>query len=345
LCLKEYGKALKKWVDTEKHFLDILSDQLDFHTYCLRKMTLRQYVKMLRFEDRVFGHQYYVRAAIQIVKMYLFLHDNPLERTKAEEDAYLATLSPDEQKKYLRKKKREEAKKAKEEEEKKLQQQQLQKAQQKKGKQAPVDDDPNGTRFLNVPDKLEEAHIFLQRLIQFAPDNLETHLLSFEIALRRKKYLVALRSMLKGRAIAPEDPQIHRNTVRLFSHVDPEMRPLVRQVIQEEQARILTGQTTTQFNDAYLKRHSKSLAGRHAYTDVAALLDGSRKEALYKALHDDISDTAYNALDNCIQVHKSLVKQAPALARSYFDKCHTAFPLATYFVLVVEEEDKEQEKQ
>ena len=31
-----------------KHFLDITEDQFDFHTYCIRKMTLRAYIDMLR---------------------------------------------------------------------------------------------------------------------------------------------------------------------------------------------------------------------------------------------------------------------------------------------------------
>lgn len=39
-CLrtKSYGKALKKLMSVDKHFTDIVEDQFDFHTYCLRKM-------------------------------------------------------------------------------------------------------------------------------------------------------------------------------------------------------------------------------------------------------------------------------------------------------------------
>lgn len=31
-----------------KHFFDIEEDQFDFHSYCIRKMTLRAYIEMLR---------------------------------------------------------------------------------------------------------------------------------------------------------------------------------------------------------------------------------------------------------------------------------------------------------
>jgi hypothetical protein len=47
----QYGKALKKLMAVDKHFADIMEDQFDFHSYCLRKMTLRAYVRMLRCES------------------------------------------------------------------------------------------------------------------------------------------------------------------------------------------------------------------------------------------------------------------------------------------------------
>jgi len=39
-----------------KHFADITDDQFDFHTYCLRKVTLRAY---LRFAVRTLIMNYY----------------------------------------------------------------------------------------------------------------------------------------------------------------------------------------------------------------------------------------------------------------------------------------------
>ena len=42
---KEYGKALKRFHVIEKIYDDIYDDQFDFHTYCMRKMTLRAYVR------------------------------------------------------------------------------------------------------------------------------------------------------------------------------------------------------------------------------------------------------------------------------------------------------------
>lgn len=46
-----------------QHFTEIIEDQFDFHTYCMRKMTLRAYVDLLRLEDVLRKHPFYFRAA------------------------------------------------------------------------------------------------------------------------------------------------------------------------------------------------------------------------------------------------------------------------------------------
>lgn len=60
-----------------KHFEDFQEDQFDFHTYCLRKMTLRTYVEMLHMEDEVYHHMYYSKAAWGSIQAYLLLLDQP----------------------------------------------------------------------------------------------------------------------------------------------------------------------------------------------------------------------------------------------------------------------------
>ena len=42
---KSYGRALKRYHQMERHFVEMYDDQFDFHSYCTRKMTLRAYVK------------------------------------------------------------------------------------------------------------------------------------------------------------------------------------------------------------------------------------------------------------------------------------------------------------
>lgn len=69
-----------------KHFDDFNEDQFDFHSYCLRKVTLRAYISVIRFEDEVYGQYYYCRAACGIIKIFLHLADNPHNDDDTEPD-------------------------------------------------------------------------------------------------------------------------------------------------------------------------------------------------------------------------------------------------------------------
>lgn len=61
-----------------QHFVEITDDQFDFHTYCMRKITLRSYVELLKLEDVLRQHPFYFRAARIAIEIYLKLHDSPL---------------------------------------------------------------------------------------------------------------------------------------------------------------------------------------------------------------------------------------------------------------------------
>lgn len=86
----------------EKHYADITEDQFDFHSYCLRKMTLRAYIEMLRFQDRLHAHAYFRKAAAGAIRCYIKLYDSP-PTSSTEEDDELAKM-PASQKKKLRQK-------------------------------------------------------------------------------------------------------------------------------------------------------------------------------------------------------------------------------------------------
>ncbi|GKB35326.1 N-terminal acetyltransferase A complex auxiliary subunit NAA15-like protein isoform X2 [Tanacetum coccineum] len=98
----ELGRALKNFLAVEKHYADITEDQFDFHSYCLRKMTLRSYIEMLRFQDRLQAHSYFRKAAVRAIRCYIKLYDAP---TKLNKDDELSKL-PASQKKKLRQKQR-----------------------------------------------------------------------------------------------------------------------------------------------------------------------------------------------------------------------------------------------
>lgn len=140
-------------------------DQFDFHSYCLRKMTLHAYIDMLRWEDSIRHHRFFFRAATQAVRTYLRLYDIPIEQAEAianNEDG----LTEEERKQAERKKKRAENKAKKAAEEKKA-------AEAAKGGAAKVsakaDPDPDGELLAATQDPLGEATKFIRQLQNFSP--------------------------------------------------------------------------------------------------------------------------------------------------------------------------------
>jgi hypothetical protein len=46
------------------HFTQFVEDQMDFHGYSMRKMTLQAYSDLLRFTDRIHNHHFYLEATL-----------------------------------------------------------------------------------------------------------------------------------------------------------------------------------------------------------------------------------------------------------------------------------------
>ncbi|ORE13778.1 N-terminal acetyltransferase A, auxiliary subunit [Rhizopus microsporus] len=94
---KEYGKALKRFHSIEKIYTDYYDDQFDFHSYCLRKLTLRAYVNALKWEDKNKLNPFYLKAAKGAVDAYLALADKPKteEAAKAKTDKKATDSDPD----------------------------------------------------------------------------------------------------------------------------------------------------------------------------------------------------------------------------------------------------------
>ncbi|KAI2513134.1 NMDA receptor-regulated protein 1 [Fragilaria crotonensis] len=110
----KYGRSLKKYAAVMKHFEDIHEDQFDFHSYCIRKVTLRAYCDVLDWEDALWGQPYYRRAAEGTIRLYKTIYDDPSILADLQEPDY-SEMSAAEKKKakaVARKKKKAAEKKA-----------------------------------------------------------------------------------------------------------------------------------------------------------------------------------------------------------------------------------------
>ncbi|KAK4445638.1 N-alpha-acetyltransferase 15, NatA auxiliary subunit [Podospora aff. communis PSN243] len=233
-----YGLALKRY-HTVFNIFDIWQeDQFDFHSFSLRKGQIRAYIDMVRWEDQLREHPFYFRAALDAVKLYLTMHDKPQGPNGVNGvDGKSANGEDAAEKKKAAKKAKKEAQKAEREAAEKAAKQDPNKAAQK-GKEEDTkkkDDDPNGLKLAATTDPLGDALKFLWPLLQFSPKNIEGQIAGFEVFIRRKKYLLALRCLLAAQAIDKEDARVKEQAARLKETVQPilsSLDPKVKDVIE-----------------------------------------------------------------------------------------------------------------
>ncbi|KAG8481929.1 hypothetical protein CXB51_026657 [Gossypium anomalum] len=343
----DLGRALKKFLAVEKHYADITEDQFDFHSYCLRKMTLRAYVEMLKFQDRLHSHAYFHKAAAGAIRCYLKFYDSPVNSPAEEEDN--TSKTPSQKKKMKKQRKAERAKKEAEEKN----EESSASGNSKFGKRhiKPVDPDPYGEKLLKTEDPLSEATKYLKLLQKNSPDSLETHLLSFEVNMRKQKILLAFQAVKQLLRLDAENPDSHRCLIKFFHKVGSMPAPvtdaekLVWSVLEAERPSIsqLQEKTLSEANKVFLGKHEDSLMHRVAVAEMLFTLDPTEKPEAVKLIEDSSNKVvATNGalgpvrewkLKDCIVVHKLLDKvltdQDAALRWKV--RCAEFFPYSTYF--------------
>ncbi|KAK6264024.1 hypothetical protein SCA6_019458 [Theobroma cacao] len=343
----DLGRALKKFLAVEKHYADITEDQFDFHSYCLRKMTLRAYVEMLKFQDRLHSHAYFHKAAAGAIRCYLKLYDSPLNSPAEEEDD--ASKTPSQKKKMKKQRKAERAKKEAEEKIEESSASGISKSGKRHVK--PVDPDPYGEKLVKTEDPLLEATKYLKLLQKNSPDSLETHLLSFEVNMRKQKILLAFQAVKQLLRLDAENPDSHCCLIKFFHKVGSMPDPvtdgdkLVWSVLEAERPSIsqLQEKTLGEANEVFLGKHEDSLMHRVAVAEMLYTLEPTKKVEAIKLIEDSTNkvvsmDGALGPvtewkLKDCIAVHKLLEKVLidHDAALRWKVRCAEFFPYSTYF--------------
>jgi peptide alpha-N-acetyltransferase len=308
----EYGRALKRFLKVDSHFLDFVEDQFDFHQYCLRKQTMRVYVDMLRMEDDLYKHPVYAKAVEGAVAAYVQLFDTPGKSPEEVEAEKVAAMTPEEAKKYLQKKRKEEAKKLKEAENARAASAAATAGGKKGGgdSKKPVDTDPDGVLLATTKDPLGEATKLLNRLLTASPDRLESQLMAFEIYHRKKKLLLALKAVKKAGDLATdggkESPRVHYALIRLASLVEQQQEgnDVVSSVLKDHVAKLLGSPSTTaaHYHAAWVQQHGNaSLAHRFiAAQATAALYPTKRAHAAAELANAGPCGASH---PECVRVH------------------------------------------
>ncbi|KAJ6839531.1 N-alpha-acetyltransferase 15, NatA auxiliary subunit [Iris pallida] len=347
----DLGRALKKFLAVEKHYADMTEDQFDFHSYCLRKMTLRAYVSMLKFQDRLHSHPYFHKAAAGAIRCYMKLHDSPLKSSTEEEDE-MSRLPPSQRKKLRQKQRKAEARNKKEAEEtNEVEANSVSVSKSGKRQVKTVDLDPNGEKLLQVEDPLSEATKYLKLLQSNSAKSLETHILSFELNMSKQKILLAFQAVKQLLKLDENNPDSHRCLIKFFHKISNLPAPvtdsekLIWSVLEAERPDIsqLHGRSLIEANRSFLEKHKGSLMHRVAAAEMMYMLEPDKKHEAIKLVEHSIKEMASTDIvpgavkawqfQECVLVHKLLEKvfvDNDAASR-WKTQCSEYFPYSTYF--------------
>ncbi|XP_045143025.1 N-alpha-acetyltransferase 16, NatA auxiliary subunit [Echinops telfairi] len=348
--LGKYGDALKKCHEVERHFFEITDDQFDFHTYCMRKMTLRAYVDLLRLEDILRRHAFYFKAARSAIEIYLKLYDNPLTNENKQQEINSENLSAKELKKMLSKQRRAQ-KKAKLEEERKHAERERQQKNPKK-KRDEEEEEATGLKEEFIPERLERVENPLEEAIKFliplknlVADNIDTHLLAFEIYFRKGKFLLMLQSVKRAFAINSNNPWLHECLIKFSKSVSnhSNLPDIVNQVLSQEMQKIFVNKDLESFNEDFLKHNATSLQHLLSGAKMMYFLDKSRQEkaiAIATRLDETIKDKNVKILT---KVSEALLDGSLGKCRPQYEEyraaCHRRFPLTPAFLPAASQAD------
>ncbi|EAS36268.3 N-terminal acetyltransferase catalytic subunit [Coccidioides immitis RS] len=334
---RKIGLALKRFHSVYNIFDIWQEDQFDFHGFSLRKGMIRAYVDMVRWEDQLRSHPYYTRAALGAIKAYILLHDEP---DLAHGPIPVGTNGLDghadssERKKALKKAKKEQQK---------LEKVEAEKTKARKaattggGGDARKDDtDPLGLNLARTSDPMKDALKFLDPLLEMSPKNIEVQTAGYEVYIRRKKYLLALKCLLAAQAINPSDPTLHVQLARFRKTLNELSEPLpaeVQEIVTSEFETLLPkSQDLAAWNDSYLTENSSSVPHIHAALTVRRIIAPEQKAQTEKDLASSI-DLETASIESALAGLHLLDdwRSGPEAKTSYIGQANTRWKEASVF--------------
>lgn len=371
LCYQSHRQlnlALKRYSQTKKIFEDHWDDQLDFHSYCIRKFTLRDYADMCRWEDGIRGHRFYIEACLGMIDIYLATHDDPSSMSQRHAlvgvEANGNGLSEAQKKEAKRLKKAELKKK---EEEKKQAAAATAAAAAAAKKQSstedeeinapPSDTDPEGWGLLQRQDPLAEVGRLLRILHLHAASEPRVWLSTFEYALRDNNWLLCARALRKatdllgglssssynGPALSG---RLHVARLQLFKRM-PDLASAPEAVRAGIEAALGTSQDLQPPDGVHIDRLNDDFFQRTAdavsYSRAKLALGGAAEDEAAKFVLLQVPVTPGAKLSTLLEAYRLLAGQSlmapkfqtPASAQQleeYRSKAHALVPLAEEFM-------------
>lgn len=288
--------ALKKYYVIQKVFESFREDQYEFHQYSVRKTILNVYTEMLKWEDNVRSHPGFIHAAVATVQIWVALFDDATLGPSLQPAE--TTASDVSSKKALNKAKKA-ARKGQPEADGANSKKATATQTEDRGLEPPrlKDDDPEGLKLVLAEDPLERADKYLTGLSELVPQNMDICFAIYDVAIRRKKYLQAVRMLMRAHSLDSEHPDLHLRIAHLRNTVSSLPEPIpapVGPVLAESIASLLPEEVSLElFNSQYLQKHTSSPMAIVAHAKVAQIL---------KAPQDEVDSILFTVLREPVQL-------------------------------------------
>ncbi|KAL9001417.1 MAG: hypothetical protein Q9188_005460 [Gyalolechia gomerana] len=272
----KFGLALKRFTTIYDIFETWQEDQFDFHTFSLRKGQVRAYIDMLKWEDHLREHPFFSKAAISAIKIYIMLHDDPrLAKSSNDMNGDIKNMDSNERKKAQKRARKAQEKQEQAEAEKKDAQKTASVGTD--GEVKKEDLDPKGTKLVQTTEPLVAAMKFLTPLLEYSPKTIGAQQVGFEVFVRRKKYLLALRCLLAAQSIDSSHPLTFEQSIRLrytLKTLPEPLPPKTSQSLESEFLHLIPVKADLlKMNSDFLAKNSESAAHVQASLRVRQILD------------------------------------------------------------------------
>lgn len=273
-----YGDALKKVHQIDQHFVGMIEDQYDFHTYCLRKVTLCSYVQLLRLEDVLRTHDFYYKAVKIAAMIYLRMVDRPQDFTEGDVAADGLTTAALKKLKKQQKKQQE-----KEQEQKKV-------AGRKEEYTNPAMQF-DADALVKTEKPMDDAAKFIQHLHMLGSEHINAYNLGFEIYLRKQKPLLMLKCLKKAAMLDDSNPFLHVCRIKFLKYGTTSLTGVVGDLVKELSSQLFPITDPVALNESFKNDNINSLRHRLAVAECNMILDpaseSTTKNWIRKSLEDD----------------------------------------------------------
>lgn len=173
----------------------------------------------------------------------------------------------------------------------------IKKEQHQKSKQQNQETDPEAPQLDElIPEKLERPEDPLEKAIEFlkplqllANNNIETHLLGFEVYLRKNKILLMIQCIKRAVKIDPEHPQLFSCYIKLakcLQELPADLNPSIKEVVDKAKKELIgSNSTSIQIINEGIQKHANKSIG-HILEGAKGLysLDEKKKDEAIKLI-------------------------------------------------------------